>query len=341
MKTLFVSCCLLATTQLLAQTPFEVNKKFGLKDNSGKVILEPSYDFIYEFKDGLAQVLQGGKMGLVTSDGKELLKPAYKYISRFTNGLAQVKTEGKYGLINSAGKILVLPKYDYIDDFNEGIARVELNEKYGLITDWGDELVSPKYDNIGDFENGICFVRNMDHQKGFKLSGAINRNGKEIIPVEYAYLQVINESLLKANRVMFENGIITSKNEIVIPLKYTELPVGNLSTDIVYVVISGKFGLVSSKGTIIAPAQYEELYKFMNGFAMVKRNGKMGYINTSGKEVIPCQYDQVSNFESGIAKVKLNGQEFKINTAGNKVNYAPLSYFIAPELQAIQSPLTK
>ena len=46
--------------------------------------LEAKYDFVRDFKDGLACVKIDGKWGVIDSKGKELFHPVYDYITDFS-----------------------------------------------------------------------------------------------------------------------------------------------------------------------------------------------------------------------------------------------------------------
>lgn len=47
--------------------------------------------------------------------------------------------------------------------------------------------------------------------------------------------------------------------------------------------------------------QFDELYPFSEGLALVKKDNKFGYINTKGELVIPCQFGYASDFIDGAA----------------------------------------
>lgn len=49
-------------------------------------------------------------------------------------------------------------------------------------------------------------------------------------------------------------------------------------------------GLRNAKGHIILPAQYQQIFAFNEGVAVVEKEGKYGYINTLGQTLVPCSY---------------------------------------------------
>lgn len=52
-----------------------------------------------------------------------------------------------------------------------------------------------------------------------------------------------------------------------------------------------------------AVENYDRLYNFHEGMALVKKNEKYGFINKLGEEIIPCIYDDAEDFNNGLAIV--------------------------------------
>ena len=105
--------------------------------------------------------------------------------------------------------------------------------------------------------------------------GAIDNNGKIVIPFEYDRYW------------LYDNGYVTVKKD-------------------------GKVGMIDMEGKEIIPFEYEAMAPFAEGLAMVKQNGKCGYIDTSGKVVLPLQFDNAHPFKNGLAMV-MNRDGRKIN----------------------------
>ena len=74
--------------------PVDVDGKWGYVDGTGKMIIEPQYNFCDLFVDGIAEVISSsGKMGYIDETGKFIIKPGFKYATRFSEGLAFVTVE--------------------------------------------------------------------------------------------------------------------------------------------------------------------------------------------------------------------------------------------------------
>ncbi len=167
---------------------------YGLKDSTGKIIVQPQYSYVGSFSDGLVNVRLNRKSGFINKDGTLIIPMMYDYAESFSEGLAAVKLESKWGFINTKGKVVVpinLP-YDRIDNFHEGLAPVRLNGKWGYIDPKGHLAIPLIYDRADKFSYGLAAVA-PELQKGY---GYINKKGAMVIPAQFKF----------ANR-FFDNGI--------------------------------------------------------------------------------------------------------------------------------------
>ena len=117
---------------------FEKNKKLGVVNKMGEIVVEPTYDaemLISEFSynEGLARVRKNGKYGFIDKDGKEIISCDYEEVDPFTEGVSAVKKNGKYGFINKKGQVVIPLIYDYASSFSEGLSVVTKNGKSGYI----------------------------------------------------------------------------------------------------------------------------------------------------------------------------------------------------------------
>lgn len=84
-------------------------KKYGLKDNTGKWIIPLSADYssMEYFVDNFVKVAIQNKYGIVTLDGKELVPPELDAIEKCGKGFLRYKLNGSWGVMNYAGKIII------------------------------------------------------------------------------------------------------------------------------------------------------------------------------------------------------------------------------------------
>ena len=291
----------------------EVGKKKKYK--TGDVVIPFKYDWVSDFREGLAVVELNGKLGYINKSGKEIVPPKYDEAKFFHEGLAPVKLNGKWGYINKSGKEVVPPKYDYVWDFKEGLADVELNGKQGFVDKSGKEVVPLKYDNVWFFEEGLAGVE-LKGKWGF-----IDKSGKEVVPIKYDYVDNFSEGLAGVE-LNGKWGHINKSGKEVVPIKYDY--VDNFSEGLAITKLKGKKGFVDKSGKEIVPLKYEDVRDFREGLAGVELKGKWGFIDKSGKEVVPIKYEYVDNFSEGLVVVELNGKWGCINKSGKEV--VPLKY---------------
>ena len=291
----------------------EVGKKKKYK--TGDVVIPFKYDWVSDFREGLAVVELNGKLGYINKSGKEIVPPKYDEAKFFHEGLAPVKLNGKWGYINKSGKEVVPPKYDYVWDFKEGLADVELNGKQGFVDKSGKEVVPLKYDNVWFFEEGLAGVE-LKGKWGF-----IDKSGKEVVPIKYDYVDNFREGLAGVE-LNGKWGHINKSGKEVVPIKYDY--VDNFSEGLAITKLKGKKGFVDKSGKEIVPLKYEDVRDFREGLAGVELKGKWGFIDKSGKEVVPLKYEDVRDFREGLVMVELNGKWGCINKSGKEV--VPLKY---------------
>lgn len=113
--------------------------KWGFVDNTGRVIVEPTYDMVHNYSAGLAAVnsggtfndrdswIQGGKWGFIDKTGKVNLSIQYADAGDFSEGLAAIKIQDKgWGFIDYSGKVVILPQFAQAQKFSEGLAPVSM-----------------------------------------------------------------------------------------------------------------------------------------------------------------------------------------------------------------------
>jgi hypothetical protein len=80
---------------------------------------------------------------------------------------------------------------------------------------------------------------------------------------------------------------------------------------------AGKGGYVDKiSGQVIIPYEYDEVFRFREDVAFVKKGTKYGLIDENGKEVFPFIINKISKFENGVAKVIIRDRNFELNTEG-------------------------
>lgn len=347
LKAFFLSLFVTAYFNVFAQNlqSFRDNtlKKYGFKDAAGKIIVQPLYDTVRSFEDGLTVV---GKRvsyfdyeyGLINKTGK-LIAPV-KYTSIYVgHGFIVVEDNlkgfNKSGFIDKTGKMITPLKYDYVGDISSSMARVGIGDKYGYIDKTGKEIIPVKYERIYSADNGYIITEKDDKPI------LVNKTGKEMpLNFEKVGFEYYGKLLVKQNN---KYGFINTKGEIAIPLKYDnayDFSDWERTGYLTPVRLGNKSGFIDTSGKEVIPLKYDWVGLFREGLAKVTMNmvpavdSKSGYVDSAGNLVIPMIYNSGGNFSEELAAVskQTGGRNFAygyINREGKEV--IPFMYESAEE----------
>lgn len=291
------------------------NKKYGVIDEIGNIIVKPQYDIIqipnpskpvficmHDYNVNLQQY----EIDVFNENGQKILTE-YESVQAlptestwdgipFEKSVLKYKKNNKYGLISLENKIITKPIYDSIKAINykEGMLLVEENAKYGAINIKGKVIIKPEYDQItvDNYYNSETmykasgFVVKKKVEDSYKY-GYINSNGKVLLDTQYTEISRINE-------------IIDDKNIFLLVLK------------------NGQAGIVKNNKTILN-YEYEDIsYNAYNNMFVIQRNAKSGIADIKGKIIIQPEYDSIMFGGIYINAVK-NNEITILDLQGNKI----------------------
>lgn len=313
--------------EIITESPlfrFEKDGKYGLINESGKVIAKAEYESIWGDASGFAIVRKDGKTGYMNPEGKLITKFQYDEYgcSGFYDGLAHVVKDGKHGFINTSGKTIVPLKYEDATDYADGAATVMLDGKWGVVNKKGEVIVKPKYAQIGyvaqpaeivvTFVEGIAQIQTMEGKWGY-----IDVNGKEVVKPEYdeAYDSRNGFAPFVKDGKM---GLATKKGVALKPVY--DFIYDFTASGVTFFVQDKKLGIINNKLKVIAKAQYASAKEISpEGYMTVKKGDKYGVVDKNGKVIIKPQYDDLGTFYNGMARVILKDKIGYINLKNNLV----------------------
>lgn len=169
--------------------------KYGLVNKVGEFVVEPIYDYIDNFHDGMCAFFiqdlgETVKIGYFNTKGEVAIEPfpadlalnsGYSYDYNFYNGIAmyrQPKTY-KYGYINKNGEFIIEPVYDWAEPFKGNLAPVTKGDKFGYINTSGTLVLPYKYVFADAFSDGLAAVFNGT------TWGYIDETGNYVIPSQF------------------------------------------------------------------------------------------------------------------------------------------------------------
>ena len=113
-------------------TKFQKGGKWGFKNTqTGKEVIPPIYDEVFEFKDDYACVERNQAFGYINRENELVIPYKYDCASSFSEGLACVAIGEKCGYINKSGEVVIPFVYDAGTAFVDKTCRVKQNGKWG------------------------------------------------------------------------------------------------------------------------------------------------------------------------------------------------------------------
>lgn len=357
-RTILLAACLtvLSAVTLVGQEKrsnnlfeIKVEGKTGFIDRTGKIVIEPKFDGVYEFSEGFAAAYIGkGQFdeGYIDETGAIAIEPKFNIASKFSEGLAWVGIDPNrkpykigtltlytsqsshsfdynIGFIDKTGKWLTEPVYTFARDFSEGLAAVRTKDnKFGFIDKSGKLKIEAKFDWAESYSNGLAAVYvNGKH-------GYIDKEGIYVVKPKYANAQDFSEGLAcvkiggRVYKPSFGDHLITIGSE---DLKYGYIDVTGkiifrikafgcrpFSEGLARIEMAGKWGFIDTTGKSIISPNIDALSDFSEGLAMVLLPGdkeNFGFIDHTGKVVIRTNYSVVDDFIGGLAQVRQDDPE--------------------------------
>ena len=184
--------------------------------------------------------------------------------------------------LSAAGVEVIPPQYEAVQGFySTGLAWVKKNGLWGLIDINNKVMVKFQYDHIRPDTRHMFYV-----EKNGK-TGYTDARGKVLIQPVYDTFHSFRYGLA----IVEKNGkwgVINRHNEVVIAIAYTNIEEGS------------EFGIYSKKerqvwfdwiplGKRLTKFEYDDIDRFSDGLAKVKKDGRFGLIYANGKLALPSE----------------------------------------------------
>ena len=109
---------------------------WGFVNISGEYVIEPQYDDVHGFYNGVAVVIdnKSEKRAYIDKKGNFITDYIFDAANGFSKeGIASVEVDGKWGYIKSDGSWLLEPQFEDADSFSNGYAAVKLSEGQEIV----------------------------------------------------------------------------------------------------------------------------------------------------------------------------------------------------------------
>lgn len=181
--------------------------------------------YVYRCDDGFPLEKIDGQFGFMNKKGELIIQPIYQDVLPFVEGLAAVQLDGKWGFIDTLGNMVIKPQFDEVEgfssiqDYANGI--VVIDGKYGAIDRKGNWLIQPSYDYLCfSFENMFC--ARFNDEKGESCWILIDIKGEMVLPDKYRLIlyNMYNGTITAENMERKYGVFILNTKEIIIPFEY-------------------------------------------------------------------------------------------------------------------------
>ena len=156
-----LGCLLLTNNMNLAQeieqtkisgrdlTTFSQNERWGFKDKSGNIIVEPIYKKLIRLGDSswIAQNKRN-KFGLIDNCGNVIVPIKYNHADRLVTKFAKFGNTYDYGVYDEYGNTIVEPKFSKIDILYGKMFLTYKNYKYGIVGFDGKTILENEFEDI-------------------------------------------------------------------------------------------------------------------------------------------------------------------------------------------------
>ncbi|SEA89132.1 WG containing repeat-containing protein [Prevotella sp. tc2-28] len=288
------------------------------------------YSYCGEFHDGMAKIQRNGKYGYINKDGDLVVQCIYKEAKDFSDGIALVAIERMQDVEDVESEEKGTGNQKYIVD--KTVIKKELVTLWGMIDKTGKSVLQCEYNDIqkytSDFYVTIVIPNKLPRKWRY---GAVDRNGKNIIPIIYENIVCFRLSseepmATEAPVVVWKKdgdssscALFNTKGNVIVPFgKYGGIGTYKNS----YYIIRDKTigcGLLDKNAKIIFPAsmcndvfEYDEII-----YAEIDKS-KYKVAVKGGAQILPEVFDDYDKRE-GFMEFKKGNESFYITPNGVKL----------------------
>lgn len=151
-------------------------KRFFI-DRTGTVVIPNSSDYYFavSFAEGMARIEKGASQyGFIDKSGQVVIEPDFEYLSDFSEGLAAAEKGGKFGFIDKTGAWIIEPQFAYAGDFHNDMAMMRNDQfEWGYVNRQGEIVVPYSLSSADDFENGLAWIERDEEPYYINTSGEV------------------------------------------------------------------------------------------------------------------------------------------------------------------------
>jgi WG repeat protein len=258
----------------------------------GQVVLTVPTPNTGTFVEGFAPIADPhGLWGYMDRTGKTVIEPQFNYVSRFSEGLAAVEVKDQWEYIDKTGAVAIrLPNsrsqiVGSVEPFQSGLAliRYDRGRKSSFVSINHSGKVMMR--GVGDFNEGLAPVR----ARG--AAGFVDTTGKMVVPAKFFPNSILpfQEGLAAVFEVKDKNaraGFIDREGRWVISPQYDDAR--HFCGGVAPVQVGKLWGYINPANRMIIAPRFEDAESFNHGMGEVLERGDDGklhleLINRAGK----------------------------------------------------------
>jgi hypothetical protein len=322
---------------------FHEGEYTGYIDESGAVVIPPTWWLANDFQEGLAHFRDRAnrRYGFIDTSGRVAIPATFDIVGAFSEGRAVfgVREAGPPndrgfrgdldGYIDRQGRVVVPAQYCSAWPYSEGLAAVETcdGEVYFLDLE-GNIALRDGFRSAFAFRDGLVVVSYLNEEDG--VSWLIDRQGKRMKRREHYIWSGSRDGwyvAVKTEETAFRPGgryFVDRMGEVVLPGPFKEAD--GFQEGLAAVQEGELWGFIDKTGSMVIPAQFFTVDSFSEGWASVaiqpEDEGPLlwGAIDKSGRYVLEPRFSSLCRFEKGLACAHevVDGQHYQgyINREG-------------------------
>jgi hypothetical protein len=263
---------------------------YGLADEAGRLVVEPSFREIQGFGPNLLAGARDrdDRYGFINRKGAWVVPPVFDRVEPFAdNGLAPARRPGEdlWGYVDAAGEFVIPPIYEQAFPFDGDRAKVRSDGGlYGLINSKGQAVGVHKFAHLGDFDPGGLAPAQKEPDG---LFGLVNRSGVWVVPPRFERVFSFNGGSLAPALQDGLFGFINRSGQWVIKPAFGNVDDFEIRLGRAPAEQSGAWGLIDSGGNWVVSPDYLLLLNAGNGIQgpiqVFAENGRWGLMDENGR----------------------------------------------------------
>ncbi len=241
---------------------YERSYSLGYYNKQFKQILPCQYNSLLALDDGYIIASQNSdkKFGLIDTIGRIIIPFEYDEMAAPSEGLFLTKLGGKYGFINKKNNTIIDHKLAYASPFSEGLAAASKSKLIGFINRKGDFEIKERFTSADDFAYGYAQVF------FYNQTSVVNPSGEILFPFIFKSIHSVGNSqfVFEASENL-RNTLTSTLPQLKIAQKPEELAqydslITTMDSEIDSEILEEKFmGVLNSIGQLVGGNEFKQV----------------------------------------------------------------------------------